>query len=835
MSYLSEILTVHIFRLLFLILIGFVVNLSASADTPQQLTIDLSNGKQTLDAGLLYLLENDQSYRLEQVLDESNSEELGWKSGHELDQTRLMKPGFYWIKSSLFNPFDHEVTLTIMTEYPIINSATLYSVAPDQTLKTLFSHAGSNHPFKNRPTPHRNLITKLSLPAKSVSTLLWHIESKPIFQFRASLWEPDEFIAHDQQEQMLYGMLYGILIVMALYNFFLYFSTKQKGYIYYVLYVLSSLYLMAAGQGHIYQYFSPDSAWPKFQVYILTYAFSTFMFSQFCVYFLNLKKHSRLLLKFIRWIVASILILAILFIFYDIQLLILIGLVATALLYASALIAGIIVRRAGVISAGHFIIAIMILVFSLAADAMATLKLIENNALTENLGAFGSVLMLIFFSLALADLINQLQKESRENRLGMAKADEEKIKSRSELHKSQQDRIKLEQTASQVKMESRSKSRFLATMSKEIRTPINKISANAAKLKATPLNQQQSQFLESVEDANNSLFNIINDLQDFSKIEAGEMELEPSNFNLETLVDGCISSFAQRAAEKEIELTASIESGLPAILKGDGLKLRQIIINLLSNAVKFTQQGSVVLNVSDTGKQAINCIELKFSINDTGIGLSNDDKQRLFTPFHHAETYTYEQFGGSGLGLSICKQLAELMDGTIGVESEPGKGSNFWFTARLLVDEHADNTLLLEKSDILTGKKLLLVDANTASNDILLRLLKSWKLDVVSCDNVHDAIEQLTLSQDQLAFDFVLADYYLQDEDSLAISRYLKQQQQPTAMILMMASRNIKHHTSLINEDIGLVLEKPVTNALLHEALVKVVTSNDDGNNNTTK
>jgi signal transduction histidine kinase/DNA-binding response OmpR family regulator len=816
-------------RSIILLFFSLAIHLLSSSATAEQINIDLASGSQTLNPGLLYLLDNDQSYQLEQIIHPDTERQLNWKTRQQLNEKLFMPSGHYWIKGQLHNPQDKPLTVTLNTEYPGINSATLYSLDSERALTTLYKNTGSSHAFTNRPAPHRNLITTLTLPANSDSTLIWQIESRPVFQFRARLWQPETFIEHDQQQQMLYGMLYGILIVMALYNLFLFLSTRQKSYIYYVLYVVSSLYLIGSDQGHTYQYFSPDMAWQKLTVYELVYAFNMCMFAQFCIYFLNLKQHSPQLRKAFRWLAVGFTVVALLVIFSGSLSMALLGIGLASLIYFTALVAGIIVRSAGVISAGHFIIAIMILVFSIAVNNMAKLGLIKSTALTENISSFGTVLMLIFFSLALADLINQLQKENKENQRNMAKANEEKIKSRSELLRSQMDRIKLEQTASQAKMESRSKSGFLATMSNEIRNPVQEISAMTGQLQATELDSEQNQWLNSIEHANQSLLVIINDLRDYAKFEAGEMELVMANFNLESLIDDCISSFSLRATEKELEFIADIEPGIPPVLRGDATKLRRIIFNLLSNAFKFTEHGNILLKVASTGKPAINCVELKFTVKDTGIGLTSEEQQRLFSPFQHSDDNSYAQFGGSGLGLSISKQLAELMDGAIGVESESGNGAEFWFTARLIIDQNPDATLLREKSDQLTGKKLLLVDANHASTDILIRLLKSWKLQLVHCESVHDAINQLALNQHKQPFDIVLADYYLVNEDSLAIARYLKQQQQiNTSMVLMVTSRSLSNHASLNNNSIKIVLEKPITNALLHDALIQAATSSND-------
>ncbi|WP_101757096.1 response regulator [Oceanicoccus sp. KOV_DT_Chl] len=429
--------------------------------------------------------------------------------------------------------------------------------------------------------------------------------------------------------------------------------------------------------------------------------------------------------------------------------------------------------------------------------------------------------MLVFFSLALADRINQLQKENNDANLGMAKANEEKLKAKAELVKNRAERINLEQSANQARRESRSKSNFLATMSHEIRTPMNGVLGMTELMKSTHLDEQQTLYLNTIERSSQSLLAIINDLQDFAKFEAGEMSLEIASFNLETLLDDCISTFSLRALEKNLNLIADLDPDIPPVLRGDATKLRQIILNFLSNAFKFTDQGDILLSVSTTQKSSINGIELKFAVRDSGIGLTNEEQQRLFSPFQHADDSTYGRYGGSGLGLSISKQLAELMDGSIGVISEAGVGSTFWFTARLLLDKDIDKTLLRKKSAAINGKRLLLVDPNPVSADIISRLLESWNLVVIACCSVDQARRCI----DQYNFDIVLAEYHLLDSNSLKISEYLQLHSPATVFIIMAANRTLARKNILADYDIKILLEKPITHALLHDALVRSLTS----------
>lgn len=781
--------------------------------------------KLPLDSSLNYLYDQQQTYQITEIADPEFDRQLPWQSGQQRVQRSVITPGLYWFKGRLVNNHEQAITLTLQVEYPSINIADLYVIDEADTISTVYANAGLDSAFTNRPIHHRNLVNNLTIPANSSVTVIWRIESEPLFQFRATAWAPEVFLDRNQHSLILYGMMYGVLIVMALYNLFLYVSTRHKSYIYYVLYVATSGYLIAADQGHMYQYLATGEAWPKLFVYTFMFISTVLMFAQFSIHFLNLKYHSTRLLLTIRSLAVISALCIVALVLSNNEIIAFVGLAAISLLFLCALIAGVLVRKAGVISAGHFVIAIMILMFSLAANNMATLGLIQSNELTEGLGAIGTILMLIFFALALADRINQLQKDSNDAIQAMAKANEEKIKTHNALLKSQMERIKLEQSASQARQESRSKSRFLATLSHEIRTPMGGILGMNELLRSTQLDEQQSHYLNSIEHSGQSLLAIINDLQDFAKIEAGQMELAMSSFNLETLLDDCISTFSLRSQEKNLNFIADLDPTIDPVLVGDATKLRQIILNLLSNAFKFTDQGDVLLTVSTTGKPAINSTELRFEVKDSGIGLTPDEQRRLFAPFQHADESTYGQYGGSGLGLAISKQLAELMDGEIGVESEPGNGSLFWFTARLIIDEQPEPSLLREKSSKLDGQRILLVEPNPVSLDIIHRLLRSWKLDVEAANTVRDAIDRInSAAQQNNPFNLVLSEYHLDNGDCLPLAQHIQQlSQYPPVFILMAASRNINKRSELSDYGIEILLEKPITNALLHDVLIRAI------------
>ncbi len=369
----------------------------------------------------------------------------------------------------------------------------------------------------------------------------------------------------------------------------------------------------------------------------------------------------------------------------------------------------------------------------------------------------------------------------------------------------------------------KAKSDFLANMSHEIRTPMNAIMGMAHLVLKTDLTSKQRNYVRKIDSSAQSLLNIINDILDFSKIEAGKLTIENIDFQLDTVIENVTTMVAGKIQEKNLELLVHICTDVPRNLFGDPYRLTQILVNLANNSAKFTSEGEIIISVNRLESSKDHTI-LEFSVRDTGIGMNEEQQKKLFRAFSQADESTTRKYGGTGLGLSICKSLCRLMGGDINVESELGKGSTFTFTISLQKARELPPVILIPDSE-LRGMKILVIDDNATSRDILFEMLTSMEFEVEAVPSGAAAISILEATPEEDNFSLIILDWKMPEMDGIETAKYIQNSLQITAkpkMIMLTAFG--KEELAKDAEDSGIegFLVKPVTQSMLFDTIMTI-------------
>jgi signal transduction histidine kinase/CheY-like chemotaxis protein/ligand-binding sensor domain-containing protein len=366
------------------------------------------------------------------------------------------------------------------------------------------------------------------------------------------------------------------------------------------------------------------------------------------------------------------------------------------------------------------------------------------------------------------------------------------------------------------------KSAFLAVMSHEIRTPMNGIIGMGTLLADTPLSDSQNEYVEGIQFSATSLLAIINDILDFSKIEAGKLTLENANFKLRELVRNSVSVVSAAALAKNLEIVVAIDDDIPDLLAGDALRVRQVLLNLLSNSVKFTDQGSIRVSLAAEATSDPDCVLLRATVSDTGIGISAEAQKHLFESFSQAETSTTRRYGGTGLGLAISKRLVELMGGQVGFESSPGQGSTFWFSVKLSLGQESgpvkpcvpENGLPSEQN----AGTILVVEDNRINQKVLSHQLINLGYAIEVAENGEEAVEKVKNRH----YDLIFMDVQMPVMDGFQATQQIRKLGQDSSSIPIVAvtanafqSEREKCFATGMDD----YLTKPVDKDLLKEAL----------------
>ncbi|MDX1695358.1 MAG: ATP-binding protein, partial [Ketobacteraceae bacterium] len=426
-------------------------------------------------------------------------------------------------------------------------------------------------------------------------------------------------------------------------------------------------------------------------------------------------------------------------------------------------------------------------------------------------------------NLALTRLRESLQELNADAESRMLEEDDVANLSRflaDEIRKRQQTEKALRQAKEEAESAARAKSDFLATMSHEIRTPLNGVIGMVSLLENTPLTKSQERFLDTIQSCCQSLMNLINDILDYSKFDAGKIHLERSPFSPRAAIEQTCQVVAERAQAKDIELIGFCDPRVPETLLGDPGRVHQILLNLLSNAVKFTSRGEIIVKAFP-GKPTPGSRHrywLTFSVKDSGIGIPKKDLKRIFEPFEQADSTTTRKYGGTGLGLAVCKQFTDAMGGKIQIKSQVDKGSEFLVTIPFRTSDEVE--IPPWKAQPLPSKRLLLIEDNRASSDALETTLDSWGLSIYPVGKPDNALRLLQKGK----FDGVILDRNLKETDTNDFIRQIRQQSPRKGFPIILLINLVEKHMLEDMEASGVeYITKPIESDALYHRLYNLL------------
>jgi signal transduction histidine kinase/CheY-like chemotaxis protein len=545
-------------------------------------------------------------------------------------------------------PFSH---LDYVTLYSPVNKTTSTKELHYQAILQ-----GDRLPFSERLIENSGIIFPLHLSdykdLVEDPVFFLKIQSQDSIQVPLFLRTPEAHSSHSPTITLLQGIYFGILLVIIFYNLFIYFSVKDKTYLYYIAYISSFFIVQLSMLGAAQRYLWPESPeWANRAIpffFMITFAAGT----QFVRSLLHTKEHLPVLDRTLFKVVCLFLCILPLTTFVHYRTIIYLAVLGAFIFFLLLLYTGVMSVTKKVRSAYFFLVAWITFLITGTVYAMMIIDLLPINAFTLYAYQVGSAIEVILLSLALADRINTIQAEK-------TKLEEENTQV-------------LEQANEQLELSHQLKDSFMTTVSHEIRTPLNGLVGITELLKDTPLNTQQQNYVELLTNSGNTLSNLINDVLDFSKIEAGQLNLEAISFSCLELSDEVITVFGGTALNKGLKLSCFVSPNVPQKLFGDPTRIKQILFNLVGNAIKFTDTGYVKVYLGWDNHR------LLIRVRDSGIGITEDQRKRLFISYSQADPSTTRKYGGTGLGLVICKRLSELMGGVIDIDPSITQGACFW-------------------------------------------------------------------------------------------------------------------------------------------------------------
>jgi len=670
-------------------------------------------------------------------------------------------------------------------------------VSPGNSEPSFSLEYGTTVPYSQRLIRARNIVFPLLLKAGASVDVYLRYRAQAQLQVAPVLYDGTTFLRWQHTDDAMIYAFYGALVALFIYNLLLALSSRESAAFACIALTGAWAALSASWDGVMYQWWPESLGFYHLSYLYVTVSAAVISLAVFTIEYLQLKEQGR------RFLIPQYALIAIAIIFIPLTWLLSKpilrdgALILFTLSLSGAIITGSILYRRGQGHAGVYLIGYLVMFFALLVAARSIYLPHHGFSEAELWIRLAILAPIAIFCVGVGYRINRLKISATEN----------------------------QQRALLARAEAEFKSRFLVTMSHEIRTPLNGVVGMIELLQGTPLGELQQRYVDVIHSSGRALMDVINDVLDFSKLEHGKVNLEIIGFNLERLVDECIDVFAITKKSGAVVFNACIEPGTPLLIMGDPTRTKQVLINLVGNAFKFTQAGEVNLNISLISLPGAgdNAPSLKFAVTDTGIGMDGDERQQLFTAFTQADGSITRKYGGTGLGLAICKQLVELMGGIIGVDSQPGVGSTFWFTLPLLLPSTKDIVEPLARAPVLAGKRILVIDDHDAFCHTMRVALESFGMVVTVAQTAQagrDCLRQAAASHNH--YDVLMIDRCLPDQDGLEMAQDLYRERATPPILLVSVAVDILEDRTLQQAGIVAHMIKPISLHNLQNRLARL-------------
>ncbi len=708
-----------------------------------------------------------------------------------------------WGGLRLHNTSNSDWRLVFENNNLTVRDTTLFIYEGNELLEQ--ASFGNNYRFSDRKIKTRFFLFPLTIKAEEQRDILVRVRvagmNRSVLN-SISLRPESTYLFQNQTTELITWLNYGAMALLTLLSVIAAVVLKNRTFAYFALFVTGATLVQFTLKGYALIYLWPDNSWLRNHGFILFTAIMSLSFIRFSQEFLDLKNLApriNVICHFFIWciliILISILLLSSVYLYAGIFLMIL----SYTLSVFTIIFSGIWLWQQGNSLARQFTLAWFSFAFVIIYGMINTYFYSRMDFISWD--AINMAILVLSLVLFMA-MIQKLRQGQLEKNHAIA--------------------------------ESKAKSEFLAKMSHEIRTPMNGVLGMAELLSDTKLNNTQRYYTDVIYNSGRTLLSVINEILDYSKIAAGKMQLENNIFNICHLGQECVSLFTAQAREKKLELICRIDPKMPRIWNGDETRIRQIVINLLGNAFKFTEAGEILLNIEPLADAK----GVHIAVKDTGIGITEEQQTKLFEDFSQADASISRKYGGTGLGLTISKQLTEMMGGQIGFDSHYGIGSTFWFTVPL---QSVTETLEPVDHLSLSNCKLLLVDDNKSYCDVVKEQLLMHGMQVDDAENGMVALEMIDKAEEeQKPYDLISIDLDMPVMNGIELAKTLKSRasKHTYTNILLSATSHLPTTEEYRNWDIALAAQKPILAdelySLFVKALGKHITNTDADTQSTT-